>query len=213
MRIVCISDTHELHRDLLIPDGDMLIHAGDITFFSHQPAVLNDFNEWLGELPQRYKVVIPGNHDSLLELPEHQSKITNAHLLINSGIELGGLWIWGSPVTTHADVAFGMPDPDDRTSLWSEIPADLDVLITHGPPYRVLDSAPGELHHGGCPQLRAAVIVKRPTLHVFGHVHAGYGTRPTTNTMFINAALAGEQGDLDKRPVSLTISRRTAIGR
>ena len=213
MRITCISDTHELHRDLWLPGGDLLIHAGDITFFSSRESVLEDFNDWLGAQPYRYKVVIPGNHDSLLELPEHQRKITNAHLLVDRGILLGGLKLWGSPVTTHADVAFGMPDPNERTGLWSRIPNELDVLITHGPPYRVLDSAPGELHHGGCPQLRAAVIVKRPRLHVFGHVHAAYGTRPSTNTMFINAALAGEQGNLDKRPITLTICPRTAIDR
>ena len=191
----------------------MLIHAGDITFFSHQPAVLDDFNDWLGEQPHRYKVVIPGNHDSLLTLPEYPSTITNAHLLINSGIELGGLRIWGSPVTTHADVAFGMPDLNERARLYSRIPDELDVLVTHGPPFRVLDSAPGESHHGGCPQLRAAVIQKQPRLHVFGHVHAGYGTRPTAHTMFINAALAGELGDLDKPPITLKINPRPATRR
>lgn len=91
MKIVCISDTHELHRDLLLPAGDLLIHAGDITFFSHSGVVLDDFNDWLREQPHRYKVVIPGNRDSLLLLPEHRKRITNAHLLIISGIELGGV--------------------------------------------------------------------------------------------------------------------------
>ena len=213
LNIVAISDTHQLHGDLLLPAGDLLIHAGDITFFSHSPAVLKEFNGWLGAQPQRYKVVIPGNHDSLLLLPEHQRTITNAHLLINSGIELGGLRIWGSPVTTHAGVAFGTPDPDERARLWASIPTDLDVLITHVPPYKVLDSAPGEPDHAGCPQLRAAVIRKRPTLHVFGHVHAGYGAKPTTHTMFVNAALLGAQGDLDKRPITLTMCPRAAIRR
>ena len=69
MEIICLSDTHELHRDVRVPDGDMLIYAGDITFFSKNPSVLTDFNDWLGELPHKYKVVIPGNHDRLLEQP------------------------------------------------------------------------------------------------------------------------------------------------
>jgi len=67
LKIVCISDTHELHRDVDVPDGDLLIHAGDVTFFSQRPTVLIDFNDRLAELPHKYKVVIPGNHDTLLE--------------------------------------------------------------------------------------------------------------------------------------------------
>ena len=62
VRVVCISDTHELHRDLALPDGDLLIHAGDFTFWNHVSKI-RDFNDWLGELPHRHKVVIPGNHD------------------------------------------------------------------------------------------------------------------------------------------------------
>jgi Icc-related predicted phosphoesterase len=83
------------------------------------------------------------------------------------------------------------------------MPIGLDILITHGPPLEVLDCAPGQNFHGGCPQLRDAVVRKHPRLHVFGHVHGGYGTLPTLNTMFANAALAGELGDLDKPPIKL----------
>src|ERR1700734_3849634 len=97
--IVLLSDTHELHRDVEVPPGDLLIHAGDITFCSRDPAVLPNFNEWLGELPHPHKVVIPGNHDSLLLRETGRNQITNAHLLINSGVEVEGLRIWGSPVT------------------------------------------------------------------------------------------------------------------
>jgi hypothetical protein len=51
LEIVCLSDTHELHRDAEVPDGDLLVHSGDITFFSRRRSVLTDFNDWLGELP------------------------------------------------------------------------------------------------------------------------------------------------------------------
>jgi hypothetical protein len=44
IRIVCVSDTHELHREIDIPSGDMLIHAGDFTFFSKRPSTIADFD-------------------------------------------------------------------------------------------------------------------------------------------------------------------------
>jgi Icc-related predicted phosphoesterase len=184
LEIICLSDTHELHRDVRVPDGDMLIYAGDITFFSKNPSVLTDFNDWLGELSHKYKIVIPGNHDRLLEQPKHQRTITNAHLLINAGIELGGLKIWGSPVTPYADTAFGIPSAEARVKHWELMPTGLDILITHGPPLEVLDCAPGQNFHGGCPQLRDAVVKKHPRLHVFGHVHGGYGTQVRLSNTF-----------------------------
>jgi predicted phosphohydrolase len=125
----------------------MLIYAGDITFFSKRTSVLEDFNDWLGELPHKYKVVIPGNHDRLLEQPKHQRTIANAHLLINTGVELGGLKIWGSPATPYADTAFGIPTAEAREKHWEAMPAGLDILITHGPPLNVLDCAPGQTLH------------------------------------------------------------------
>lgn len=208
MRIVLLSDTHELHRDVDVPIGDLLIHAGDITFFSRNREALADFEDWLGEQPHRYKVVIPGNHDGLLENVAGRAQITNAHLLVDSGLNIAGLHIWGSPVTPHAHTPFGIPHPDDRTAHWAAIPHNLDILITHGPPYGVLDCAPGEELHAGDRELRRAVIRKRPRLHVFGHVHSGYGTRPTRHTLFVNAALPGELGDLENQPYVLNMAMR-----
>ena len=63
LTIVLISDTHELHREVNIPPGDLLIHAGDFTMNSMSAEKLIDFNEWLGDLPHALRVVIPGNHD------------------------------------------------------------------------------------------------------------------------------------------------------
>jgi hypothetical protein len=57
--IVCISDTHELHRELDVPNGDILIHAGDFTMFSKSGSAILDFNEWLGDLPHRWKILVP----------------------------------------------------------------------------------------------------------------------------------------------------------
>ena len=67
IRLVLLSDTHELHRKINVPDGDILIHAGDFTMLSKSLRAISDFNAWLGELPHRYKILVPGNHEYFLE--------------------------------------------------------------------------------------------------------------------------------------------------
>ena len=74
MRIVCIGDTHELYRELVVPPGDLLVHAGDFTFYSKPPSIVSDFNDWLGSLPHRHKVVVPGNHEFALEEPRNRAQ-------------------------------------------------------------------------------------------------------------------------------------------
>jgi Icc-related predicted phosphoesterase len=207
VRVVCLADTHELHRELDVPRGDLLIHAGDFTFWNHI-SMIQDFNDWLGELPHLYKVVIPGNHDRAFGRdPKLRSKITNARLLINESVTIAGLKIWGSPVTCD-DAAYGHAKPEERTSLYASIPPDTDILLTHGPPRGILDHEPGSDHLQGCPQLREAVLRLKPRLHVFGHCHVGYGVLPATQTIFINAALLGWAGDLENKPIVLDMSPR-----
>jgi predicted phosphohydrolase len=204
LTIVCISDTHELHRELDVPDGDILIHAGDFTMFSKRAAAILDFNDWLGKLPHRWKILIPGNHEFFLESDLSRRRlISNATVLINEGIEIAGLKIWGSPVTPLYGGAFGLSSPTDRVRLYAKIPDGLDILVTHGPPSGILDRSPGALHPAGCPQLLEAVTRLKPKLHVFGHIHGAHGMVCTEDTLFVNAALLGPDGDLSASPIVL----------
>ena len=69
IRIVCISDTHNFtdHENFPnIPDGDILIHAGDFTNHGKSEE-LEKFNDWLGTLPHEHKIVVAGNHDESLD--------------------------------------------------------------------------------------------------------------------------------------------------
>jgi Icc-related predicted phosphoesterase len=178
--IVMIPDTHKLHRELQVPDGDILIHAGDVTTFSKSAAAIRDFNDWLGELPHRWKIVTPGNHEFFLEADHSKRRlISNASTLISEGVEVSGLKVWGSPMTSLYGGAFGRSSDQDRIKIYSGIPDDTDILVTHGSPYGILDQAPGSDDHSGCHQLLAAVRRVKPMIHVFGHVHGGYGTFST----------------------------------
>ena len=183
MRIVCIADSHGFHRQLEVPSGDLLIHAGDFTLYSKPDWIYHHFDIWLGELPHRYKICIPGNHDYLLEEPEEHRVITNATLLLHTGVEIEGLKVWGSPVTDIYGGAFGMSRAADRRSHWARIPEDIDILITHGPPLGILDAAPGSERHEGCPELMEAVLqakaprVRARPCRIWHVADIGYGLR------------------------------------
>ena len=208
LTICCISDTHELHAELDIPDADIFIHAGDYTMFSRRAAAILDFNEWLGELPHRHRLVVPGNHEFYLEAdPLRRGLITYAITLVNETVEVMGLKIWGSPVTPLANTAFGLPSPRDRARLYATIPEDVDIIISHGPAYGILDSPPGSSYHNGCPELLKAVTRLKPKAVICGHVHGAQGVVEKDGTLYVNAAMLGQDGDLTGSPIVLRLPR------
>jgi len=210
--IVCISDTHELHREVDVPNGDILIHAGDFTMFSRSTAAIRDFNLWLGELPHPHKVVIPGNHEFFLESDtSKRSLISNATVLIHEAIEIEGLKIWGSPTTVLYGGAFGLSSPTERKNLYAQIPNDVDILVTHGPPFGILDRSTQTTEHAGCRELLETVMRVQPRLHVFGHVHAASGMVTLGETVFVNAALLGIDGDIGGAATTLRIRRSQPV--
>jgi len=79
IRFVCISDTHSLtsHLKRTIPEGDVLIHAGDFTRCGHLQEV-KEFNTWLGTLPHKHKIVIAGNHELSFDQKFRDKMETNA---------------------------------------------------------------------------------------------------------------------------------------
>jgi Icc-related predicted phosphoesterase len=202
LRICLVSDTHELHREIEIQPCDLLIHCGDFTFFSKRPSQIDDLNDWFSTLPAREVLLTCGNHEFAVEAePEKwRRRLSNATLLLNEEIEIDGLRIWGSPTTPLYGGAFGLSNEADRERLYSTIPDETDILITHGPPLGVLDDGQG------CAALRRAVIRVRPRLHCFGHVHSRYGTRPTARTMFVNASILDEDGAPSRKPILLNVS-------
>jgi Icc-related predicted phosphoesterase len=211
MVLVLFGDTHELHREVEVPAGDVLICVGDFTMFSKNLSAIEDFNEWLGELPHRHKIVVPGNHEFFLESnPERRSLLDNANVLIDESIEIEGLNIHGSPMTPLYGAAFGMSSPKDRQRHWSKVPDDTHVLLTHGPPFGILDLPPDQAERMGDPELRKrGRALASLRLHAFGHVHGAHGAIEQDDVTFANVALMGPLGDLVQGPTVLRmISRR-----
>ena len=194
MRIVCLSDTHDLHRELTVPDGDLLLHAGDATM-KGTPAQIEAFDRWLGTLPHPHKVVIAGNHDWAFQRTPATARamIRNARYLEDEETTVAGLRIWGSPWQPwFFDWAFNLQRGAEIAAKWALIPAGIDVLITHGPPLGILDrTSRGD--DAGCADLLAAVQRVRPKLHLFGHIHEGYGVVERDGTRFVNASNCSER--------------------
>ncbi|KAF3921345.1 hypothetical protein ABW20_dc0101502 [Dactylellina cionopaga] len=182
LKIVCLSDTHN-HRILDVPDGDILVHAGDLTE-NGSPQEVQEAIDWLDTLPHKYKIVIAGNHDKCLD-PDYKDKNTpvstpqainwKSLIYLNESstvINIPGkgrtVKIYGNPWTPrHGASTFQFPRHQD---FWrNKIPSDVDILITHGPPRHHLDN------HAGCVFLLKEVWRVRPKLHIFGHIHSGHG--------------------------------------
>lgn len=191
--IVSISDTHGQHQGLEVPDGDILIHAGD---FSSEGDLRNvdPFNKWLGSFPHEHKIFVPGNHDFCFEAKHNQEKaierLTAADVLIDEALTVEGLKIWGSPWQPEFfDWAFNLPRGEALREKWEKIPDDVDVLVTHGPPYGMGDFVPQSDLRVGCQELLDAVRRVDPIVHIYGHIHEGYGTYNRNDTKFINASI------------------------
>ena len=197
MRLVLISDTHGRHDQIeSLPDGDILIHGGDFMNSGLYPEEVFSFNRWLSKLPIKHRVVCGGNHDRLFQrTPELALQfLTECTYLENTGVTIDGVSIWGSPYTPEfLNWAFMYPRGPTANQYWDQIPAGLDVLITHGPPYGILDQATPGGEHLGCTELLKAVQAKKPKVHVFGHIHGGAGTFENGDTRFINAAYLNER--------------------
>lgn len=192
-----IADTHRKHRSVAIPRCDILIHCGDFCDFEQADLeTLKDVDAWFAELPAEHVVCVGGNHDYLLQ--RHEFQFAHADFLEDALVEIGGLAIYGSPWCPDLFGFAYFAASDEIVDRWRKIPTGIDVLVTHSPPYGILDRpAPGKVHLG-CPHLREELKRIRPRLHVFGHVHEGHGMEKTPTTCFNNAAVVDE-ADLEVR--------------
>lgn len=195
MRLVIISDTHGFHPGMKIPDGDVLVHCGDICRgFGHYREMAN-FMEWMAEQPHNHKVFIAGNHDSpAQDSPQIIQRYANdlaLEYLQDSEVVIDGVKFYGSPwQIEYHNMAFNLPRfSEELVTKWSRIPQDTDVLITHGPPKGILDKIRRTGRPGGCSDLRHHVLKRvKPKLHCFGHIHEGHGIEEHGGVTFINAA-------------------------
>jgi Icc-related predicted phosphoesterase len=201
MKIVLISDTHNKHTNLFIPQGDMIMCAGDVSMRGKKEEI-HTFLQWFSELPHTYKILIAGNHDRAFEqYPALCKKMIpeNVIYLNDGGINIEGINIWGSPITPYFfDWAFNRYRGLHIQKHWEIIPEDTDILITHGPPLGYGDKLDpmfvrGGVTRVGCEDLLYHIEKIKPKLHVFGHIHEEGGfIKSNGDTLFINASSLDE---------------------
>lgn len=210
MKITIISDTHGKHYELVdMPEGDMIIHAGDISSLGRVSEVIM-FLDWFTKLPYKHKIFISGNHDFLFQVqPIYATALVKEYpginYLENSSVEIDGIKIFGSPITpTFYNWAF-MCDRDKIKPFWDAIPDDTDILITHGPPQGILDITKMTEENVGCEELLKRVENIKPRFHIFGHIHSASGIHKTEHTTFINASVLDDHYKLKYEPRRITI--------
>jgi Icc-related predicted phosphoesterase len=202
MKIVALSDTHGKHDQVVVPDGDVLVVAGD---FHHRGSrkEIPAFREWLAELPHEHKIIVAGNHDwAFYKTPSEAQQLLMApdvYYLEDRSMGINGIQFYGAPWQPEfCNWAFNLPRGAALDRIWSRIPERTDVLITHGPPLDIMDFNMRDQRFGDADLLRHIQRVK-PMVHIFGHAHSARGEMRRYNVRFYNVAICNE----DYEPVNL----------
>jgi Icc-related predicted phosphoesterase len=194
-KITFISDTHNKHKHLtskgmgnILGSGDILVHAGDSTSMG-QKHEINEFLKWFSNTDFEHKIFIAGNHDFGFE---QQTDIDQEFK------DLGVTYLF----------AFNLPRGEELAAKWEKIPDDVDILITHGPAYGILDYAPigGRV---GCEELYRKIVEVKPKIHVCGHIHDGYGQKTMGGIEFLNASVLNDRYEYAHKPIVVEYDTET----
>jgi len=218
MKIAFIADMHGM-LDFKVDPCDLLVMAGDICpcrGFPYQACMFQEnwlnveLRYWLADQPIKECVAIAGNHDWIWDMADTMVPKMNAnfHYLCDESIEYMGLKIYGTPQQkVFNDWAFNR-EPGVLKRYFDNIPEGLDILITHTPPYKILDKVDFDNFkgHEGCKILKARIMEMKqpPKINVFGHMHGEYGIEEVDyipGVKFINCSLVNEAYKLVKKPI------------
>ena len=219
MKVCAISDVHCKWSKVIIPDCDLLISAGDYSFLG-EPHVVKDFHKWLNKQPAKHIISLQGNHEKGVEKNFELSKqvaleaCPRVHFIEEGLIEIEGTKIWLSAIQPFfCNWAYNRYPGQDIQKHWDRIPHGMDIIVTHGPCYGILDWVPefnipkGEMdvRHVGCPQLLKKVFEVKPKAHICGHIHESYGEVHQSGIHFINSSICNEDYKAVNAPIIFEI--------
>lgn len=216
MKLVCLSDTHQMHDEILVPDGDILIHAGDFTH-TGKPKEYTKFLEWYSKQPHKHKLLICGNHEKEISEETEKFQIICKHYdvkLIHDQIyEIEGIKFFGQPRTPRFHNWGWMYERgEEAEKVWSQLPYEIDVLVCHGPPFGFGDQTPVSrfmpeiINNAGCEAQLNKLKQIKPKLVICGHIHYSYGIHLTDfGTLVVNAASCTEGYKPLNKPIVINI--------
>jgi Icc-related predicted phosphoesterase len=204
MRLLHISDTHSQHNLLKnLPNADVIVHSGDASFAGSEDEVL-DFLNWFCDLDYPHKIFVAGNHDDCLYGEQIEGLPNDCHYLCHSGVEIEGVKFWGTPLFVGDFLKKGRIE-----QMTKQIPDDTDVLISHSPPFGILDF--NDNINYGCPSLLKAVERINPRYNMFGNIHADNGIKKIGQTTFVNSAIMNEKYELINKPTLIEFMFNTIL--
>lgn len=208
MIIDCISDLHGYLPKL--SGGDLLIVAGDFMGSGQENEPFKFFH-WMAHQKYQKKILIAGNHDNLaVEFEDVFKAIGDFTYLRDSGTEFEGLKIWGSPWTAQFDgmnpecMAFTKRADFLLEAPFKKIPKDTDILVTHGPPYGILDKSI-RMDNCGSVALDMLTYTNPLKLHIFGHIHEAYGRARENGIDYINCSHVNERYKPVNEPIRVVL--------
>ena len=227
IKIVCISDTHSRVHPSSIPHGDILIVAGDVSFNGSLKAI-HAADQFLAALPHKYKIIVGGNHDigidlqqlkffaenypdycsaELLDKTDYIKSILSKYIyLCDSSVTIEGIKFWGTPYTIGQRGAFSY-DEDEMDLHAKLIPPDTDILITHSPPYGILDITQKAKNVGSKSLAKRVASIPKLKYHIFGHIHESHGVLTVKGVTFMNVAICDSKFKPTQSPMIIEIPK------
>jgi Icc-related predicted phosphoesterase len=215
MKLKIFSDSHNLHNLLDLssvgPD-DIIIHGGDAVNSGKQHQEILEFAHYWNKIPNE-KYMVPGNHDRQFEKSnkywkEYRNMVDG--LKVDQSVTIGNTKLWFSPwCVKFRDWAWNKTE-DQLEKIYSRIPKDTNILVTHSPPYGILDKNMQGMPCGSMSLVKAINDLPNLKLVICGHIHEGRGHMERNGILYINASNCGiPYSDLTKEPFTVIYNEET----
>lgn len=211
MKIVALSDTHNQHNTIKkLPYGDVLVHCGDFTNYGTMEE-LDSFVQWYSKQPHPYKIIVWGNHEIPLFYDKNNYLFEDIIVLCNQSVTIEGVKFWGHPAMPpeymdYDKVPWLFDSYQSSDYVMSQIPPDTNIVLTHSPPYGILDRNRLGYYIGNEELLVHLTDRIKPKICIFGHLHNPGLYINENGTFFYNVAMCDEGPNLVYPPTLITIN-------